>query len=93
MTKGERDESQDKFIPRETIAEYMVHDDRLFYCQSYKNFKEEADGELKEENDEEVDEEYEKSLTICSNYRGQMRVNEDGKCIKHGFGHVITTHV
>ena len=22
-----------------------------------------------------------------------MRVNEDGKCIKHGFGQVITTHV
>ena len=22
-----------------------------------------------------------------------MRVNEEGKCIKHGFGQVVTTHV
>ena len=43
------------FLNKGSIAEYMVHDDRLFYCGRYKHFKEEADGELKEEKDDEVD--------------------------------------
>jgi hypothetical protein len=57
-------------LPRETIIDCMVYDDRLFYCDSYKLFKEEADGELNEEDDEKIDVEYEKSLHVSSHYRG-----------------------
>ena len=76
-------------MPVETIDEYMIHDPRLFYCESYKQFT--KDPRKNKKPDDKKDES--NSHYLSSNYRGQMRVSEDGRCIKHGFGQVMTTHI
>lgn len=70
----------------------MIHDPRLFYCESYKQFTKDPRKIKKTKKPDDKDDES-NGHYLSSNYRGQMRVSEDGRCIKHGFGQVMTTHI